>query len=166
MSSILTHLWFGNNQAAQAAKFYAQHIPNSSVTKVVPAPEGVPVAEGSDFIVEFTVAGLPVIGLNAGPEFNLDEAFSFYLSVDTQDEVDRYWELLTADGGAPGPCGWCKDKFGVSWQVIPQRLEELSGDYSTDANKRAMNAMLQMGKIDIAALEHAHAGEDSPAPRS
>lgn len=160
MTSVRPHLWFANNQAAQAAAFYAEHIPDSSVTKVVPAPDGVPVAKGSDFIVEFTVAGLPVIGLNAGPEFSLDEAFSFYLSVDTQDEVDRYWELLTADGGEAGPCGWCKDKFGVSWQVIPTRLEELSGDYTTDANIRAMQAMLQMGKIDIAALERAYAGDD------
>lgn len=160
MTSVRPHLWFGNNQAAQAAAFYAEHIPDSSVTKVVPAPDGVPVAKGSDFIVEFTVAGVPVIGLNAGPEFTLDEAFSFYLSVDSQEEVDRYWELLTADGGEAGPCGWCKDKFGVSWQVIPTRLEELSGDYTTDANKRTMEAMLQMGKIDIAALERAYADED------
>ena len=161
MITVRPHLWFGNNQAAQAAKFYAEHIPNSSVTKVITAPEGVPGAkEGSDFIVEFTVAGLPVTGLNAGPEFKLDEAFSFYLSVETQEEVDRYWDLLTADGGEPGPCGWCKDKFGVSWQVIPTRLDELCGDFSTDANKRAMNAMLQMGKIDVAALEKAYAGEE------
>lgn len=161
MTSVRPHLWFGNNQAAHAARFYAQHIPNSSVTRVLTAPDGVPGATaGSDFIVEFTVAGIPVIGLNAGPEFTLDEAFSFYLSVDTQEEVDRYWEVLTADGGEPGPCGWCKDKFGVSWQVIPTRLEELCGDYSTDANKRAMNAMLQMGKIDVAALERAYADEE------
>ena len=161
MISVRPHLWFGNNKAAEAARFYAEHIPDSSVTSVLVAPEGVPGAiEGSEFIVEFTVAGLEVVGLNAGPEFNLDEAFSFYLSVDTQDEVDRYWDVLTADGGEPGPCGWLKDKFGVSWQVIPKRLEELSGDYSTDANKRAMNAMLQMGKIDIAALEKAYAGND------
>ena len=161
MTSVRPHLWFGNNQAAEAAAFYAEHIPNSSVTKVMTAPEGVPgVAEGSDFVVEFTVGGLPVIGLNAGAEFKLDEAFSFYLSVETQDEVDRYWALLTADGGEAGPCGWCKDKFGVSWQVIPERLEELSGDYSTAANKRAMNAMLKMGKIDFAALELAHAGHE------
>jgi predicted 3-demethylubiquinone-9 3-methyltransferase (glyoxalase superfamily) len=151
------HLWFGNNQAANAARFYADNIPNSSVDSVTTAPEGVPGAEeGAEFIAEFTVAGLPVIGLNAGPEFTLDEAFSFYLSVDTQDEVDRYWSVLTADGGQPGPCGWCKDKFGVSWQIIPKRLEELSGDYTTAANKRAMNAMLQMGKIDIAGLETAY----------
>lgn len=161
MTSVRAHLWFGNNQAAEAANFYAQHIPNSSVHKVITAPEGVPgVTEGSEFIVEFTVAGLPVTGLNAGPEFKLNEAFSFYLLVETQEEVDRYWEVLTAEGGEAGPCGWCKDKFGVSWQVIPRRLEELSGDYSTDANKRAMNAMLQMGKIDIAALEQAYAGEE------
>ena len=160
MPSVRPHLWFSNNQAVEAARFYAQHIPDSSVTNVVRAPGGLPgVTEGSEFIVEFTVAGLPVVALNAGPEFTLDEAFSFYLSVDNQAEVDRYWELLTADGGEPGPCGWCKDKFGVSWQVVPRRLEELCGDYSTDANKRAMNAMLQMGKIDIAALERAYAGD-------
>lgn len=97
-----------------------------------------------------------MIGLNAGPEFVLDEALSFYLLLDTQEEVDRYWGLLTADGGTPGPCGWCKDKFGVSGQVIPKRLEELCGDYSTDARKRAIETMVQMGKIDIAALEQAY----------
>ena len=161
MTGVRSHLWFGNNQALEAARFYAEHIPNSTVTKAITAPEGVPmVEEGSEFIVEFTVGGTDVIGLNAGPEFSLNEAFSFYLLVDTQDEVDHYWDVLTADGGEPGPCGWCKDKFGVSWQVIPKRLEELSGDYTTDANLRAMNAMLKMGKIDIAALEKAYAGED------
>ena len=160
MANVRAHLWFGNNKAAEAAAFYAEHIPDSSVTRVVPAPGGVGgLDEGADFIVEFVVGGLPVIGLNAGPEFSLDEAFSFYLRVDTQDEVDRYWEVLTADGGEPGPCGWCKDRFGVSWQVVPTRLEELCGDYTTDANKRAMNAMLRMHKIDIAAIEQAYAGE-------
>ena len=166
MASIRPHLWFGNDQAAEAARFYAEHIPDSRVTNVLTAPEGVPGATaGSEFIVEFTVAGLDVIGLNAGPEFTLDESFSFYLLVDTQEEVDRYWDVLTADGGSVGPCGWCKDRFGVSWQVIPRQLEELCGDYSTDANKRAMDAMLQMHKIDIAALEQAHAdGQPATAP--
>lgn len=159
MPSLRPHLWFADNQAAEAARFYAEHIPDSSVTSVLTAPEGVPgAAAGSEFIMEFTVCGLPVIGLNAGPTFRLDEAFSFYLLVDTQEEVDRYWDLLTADGGTPGPCGWCKDRFGVSWQVIPKQLEELCGDYSTEANRRAMDAMLQMTKIDIAILERAHAG--------
>lgn len=159
MTSVRPHLWFSNNQAVEAARFYAEHIPESSISNVITAPEGLPgVPEGAEFIVEFTVAGLPVVALNAGQEFTLDEAFSFYLSVETQDEVDHYWALLTADGGEPGPCGWCKDRFGVSWQVVPRRLEELCGNYSTDANKRAMKAMLAMGKIDVAALEAAYAG--------
>jgi predicted 3-demethylubiquinone-9 3-methyltransferase (glyoxalase superfamily) len=160
MTSVRPHLWFGNDRAAEAAAFYAEHIPDSEVTRVIPAPDGIPGAEeGADFIVEFTVGGLPVVALNAGPTFTLDEAFSFYLLVDTQDEVDHYWDLLTSDGGAPSACGWCKDRFGVSWQVIPRQLEELSGDYTTDANKRVVQAMLAMGKIDIATLEAAHAGE-------
>ncbi|MFC6148487.1 MULTISPECIES: VOC family protein [Mumia] len=154
-----THLWFGNNQAAEAAQFYAENIPGSEVRRVVPAPGGVGgVEEGEPFVVEFVVAGHEVTGLNAGPDFTLDEAFSFYLLVDGQDEVDHYWDLLTADGGQPAPCGWCKDKFGVSWQVIPRQLEELSGDYSTAANRRVMEAMLQMGKIDVAALQAAYDG--------
>ncbi|MFC8600152.1 VOC family protein [Isoptericola sp. NPDC057191] len=160
MVTARTHLWFGNNRAHEAASFYAEHIPGSSVESVLTSPEGVPGAEaGEPFIVEFTVAGLPVTGLNAGPEFRLNEAFSIYLQVDGQDEVDRYWEILTSDGGEPGPCGWCKDRFGVSWQVIPKRLEELSGDYTTEAHLRVMNAMLKMGKIDVAALEAASRGE-------
>ncbi len=161
MPTIRTHLWFGNDQAAEAARFYAEHIPDSSVDRVLHAPAGIPgAAEGSEFIVEFTVLGMPVIGLNAGPHFTLDEAFSFYLLVDGQEEVDHYWDLLTADGGAESACGWCKDKFGVSWQVIPRQLEELCGEYATEANMRATEAMLQMGKIDVAALEAAHAGAE------
>lgn len=163
MAHVRTHLWFGNDQAAEAARFYAEHVPNSSVERVLTAPEGGPGTPGEPLVVEFTVGGLPVTGLNAGPEFHLDEAFSFYLLVDTQDEVDHYWEVLTADGGEPGPCGWCKDRFGVSWQVIPKRLEELCGDYTTEANLRALRAMLTMGKIDIAGLEAAYAGETTGA---
>ena len=159
MVTVRTHLWFGGNQAAEAARYYAEHIPGSSVDRVVLAPEGGPGTPGEPFVVEFTVAGQPVTGLNAGPMFHLDEAFSFYLSVDTQEEVDHYWGVLTAGGGEPGACGWCKDRFGVSWQVIPRRLEELSGDYTTEANNRALQAMLKMGKIDIAAIEAAYAGE-------
>lgn len=162
MVSVRPHLWFGNDQAAEAAQFYADNIPGSSVDSTLNAPEGVPeinIPPGEPFIVEFTVAGMPVIGLNAGPTFSLDEAFSFYLRVDSQEEVDHFWSLLTADGGEPGPCGWCKDRFGVSWQVIPTRLEELCGDYTTEANRRAMNAMLKMQKIDIPTLEAAYRGE-------
>lgn len=156
MASVRSHLWFGNDRAVEAAHFYAEHIPGSEVRRVTVArtdPDH-QVAE----VVEFTVAGHEVIGLNAGPDLELDEAFSFYLSVEGQDEVDHYWDLLTADGGQPGPCGWCKDKFGVSWQVIPRELEELSGDYSTPAQHRVCQAMLAMGKIDVAALQVAHDG--------
>lgn len=159
MTSVRPHLWFGNNKAAEAAAFYAEHIPDSSVTSVSPAPAGMPdIEEGAPFVVEFTVGGLPVVGLNAGPMFQLDEAFSLYLEVEGQEEVDHYWDLLTSDGGEPGQCGWCKDRFGVSWQVIPTRLIEVLGDYSSEANGRALQAMLQMQKIDIAALDAAHAG--------
>lgn len=156
MPSARTHLWFGNDKAVEAANFYAEHIPDSVVGRVLMArsDSGDRIAE----IVEFTVAGHEVIGLNAGPEFHLDEAFSFYLRVEGQDEVDRYWEILTADGGEPGPCGWCKDKYGVSWQVIPRELEDLCGDYSTEANQRAVQAMLKMGKIDVAELQAAYDG--------
>jgi len=156
MPSVRTHLWFGNDKAAEAAQFYADHIPGSSVDRVVTARTG-PDDRVAD-VVEFTVAGHPVVGLNAGPHFHLDEAFSFYLSVEGQEEVDRYWEILTADGGEPGACGWCKDKYGVSWQVIPRELEDLSGDYSTEGNRRVCAAMLKMGKIDVAALQAAHDG--------
>ena len=156
MVSVRSHLWFGNDQAEEAARFYAEHIPGSSVDKVFTAPDGGPGNPGEPFVVEFTVAGHPVIGLNAGPEFHLNEAFCFYLRVDGQDEVDHYWDVLIA-GGEAGPCAWCKDRFGVSWQVIPGRLEELCGDYTTEANKRALQAMLKMGKIDIAGIEEAYA---------
>jgi predicted 3-demethylubiquinone-9 3-methyltransferase (glyoxalase superfamily) len=163
MATVRSFLWFGNNQAEEAAQYYAKHIPGSSVDRVVAAPEGGPGTPGETLVVEFTVAGQPVTGLNAGPMFHLNEAFSFYLLVDTQDEVDHYWDVLTADGGEPGACGWCKDRFGVSWQVVPKRLEELSGDYTTEANNRALQAMLKMGKIDIAAIEAAYAGEGAGA---
>jgi len=156
MPTARTHLWFGNDKAAEAAQFYAENIPDSSVDKVFTARTG-PDSRVAE-VVEFTVAGHPVVGLSAGPEFHLNEAFSFYLSVAGQDEVDHYWDLLTADGGEPGACGWCKDKYGVSWQVIPRELEELSGDYSTEANQRVCQAMLAMGKIDVAALQAAYDG--------
>jgi predicted 3-demethylubiquinone-9 3-methyltransferase (glyoxalase superfamily) len=156
MPSVRTHLWFGNDKAVEAAEFYADQIPNSSVTRVFTARTAPDHAVAE--VVEFTVAGHEVIGLNAGPELHLDEAFSFYLRVDGQDEVDHYWEVLTADGGEPGPCGWCKDRYGVSWQVIPRELEELSGDYTTEANQRVCQAMLTMGKIDVAGLQAAYDG--------
>lgn len=156
MTSVRTHLWFGNDKAVEAAHFYAEHIPNSTVGPVLTARTGPDSAVAS--FVEFTVNGHEVIGLNAGPDFHLNEAFSFYLRVEGQEEVDHYWDLLTADGGEAGPCGWLKDRFGVSWQVIPRELEELSGDYSTEANQRVCQAMLKMHKIDVAELQAAYDG--------
>lgn len=157
MPQVLTHLWFADDNAVEAARFYAEHIPDSTVHRVTTARTA-PDSRVAD-VVEFRLAGHEVIGLNAGPELRLDQAFSFYLRVQGQEEVDHYWQLLTSDGGEPGPCGWCTDKFGVSWQVIPRELEELSGDYSTEANYRVCQAMLQMGKIDVAALQAAYEGE-------
>lgn len=156
MPEVLTHLWFGNDKAIEAAEFYAEHIPDSKVHRVITARTA-PDDRVAD-VVEFRLAGHEVIGLNAGPELFLNQAFSFYLRVDGQEEVDHYWELLTADGGEPGPCGWCTDRYGVSWQVIPRQLEELSGDYSTEAHYRVCQAMLKMGKIDVAALQAAYEG--------
>ena len=156
MASVRTHLWFGNDKAVEAANFYAEHIPDSTVHRVITAR--IDLESSVAEVVEFTVAGHEVIGLNAGPEFHLNEAFSFYLRVDGQEEVDRYWSILTADGGEAGPCGWCKDKYGVSWQVIPRELEELSGDYTTEANQRVCQAMLKMGRIDVAELQAAYDG--------
>ncbi|RPF22705.1 VOC family protein [Myceligenerans xiligouense] len=167
MTTVRSHLWFGNNRAHEAAEYYAEHIPGSSVDRVVTAPEGVPGVEpGTPFIVEFTVGGQKYTGLNAGPEVHLDEAFSFFVEVDTQEEVDSLWDVLTRDGGETGPCGWCKDRFGVSWQVLPKQLDELCGDFTTEANLRTMNAMLKMGKIEIAGLEAAYAGEEAATPAS
>ncbi len=157
MTSVRTHLWFGNDKAVEAAHFYAEHIP-----RLHRHPRGhrphLPPTTASPTSSSSSSPATPVIGLNAGPVFHLNEAFSFYLSVEGQEEVDHYWDLLTADGGEPGACGWCKDKYGVSWQLIPRELEELSGDYSTEANFRVAQAMLKMGKIDVAEIQAAYDG--------
>lgn len=157
MGIVSPHLWF-DSQALEAAEFYVSLIPNSAITSVRRAPSGVPgVEEGVPFIVEFTLDGLPVIGLNAGPVFTLDEAFSFVIACDTQEDVDRYWDALIADGGEASQCGWCKDRFGLSWQVVPTVLDSLVSS-DGEAGARAMAAMLGMQKLDIAALQAAYDG--------
>ena len=158
MATVRSHLWFGNDQAEEAARFYAKHIPGSSVDRVLIAPEGGPGTPGAPFVVEFTVAGHPVTGLNAGPDFQLTEAFSFYLLVDGQDEVDHYWDVLTADGGEPGQCGWLKDKYGLSWQIVPTVLLKMMQDKDPAKARRVTEAMMQMGKLDIAGLQRAYDG--------
>ena len=108
--------------------------------------------------VDFTLAGQQLQGLNGGPEFKFTEAVSFVIDCDDQAEVDRLWDALTASGGEPGPCGWLKDRFGLSWQIVPRRLDELLNDPNPERARRAMEAMLKMGKIEVAALEHAADG--------
>ena len=122
MVAVRAHLWFHDN-GYDAARFYEEVIPDTRITRVVAAPPDVPGSpEGSPFVVELDLAGVPFTFLSAGDSLTLDDAFSVFLSVDGQDEVDHYWEVLTADGGRPGPCGWLRDRFGVSWQVVPRRL--------------------------------------------
>ena len=163
MGVVRPHLWF-HAGAEEAAAFYASVIPNSSVTKVAPAPAGVPdVEEGAPFIVDFVLDGMPVTALNAGPHLTLDEAFSMDLSCDGQEEVDHYGAALTADGGRPGQCGWLTDRFGLSWQVIPRQLDELMSAPDGEGVARAMAVMLTMTKIDVTALQAAYDGREDRA---
>jgi predicted 3-demethylubiquinone-9 3-methyltransferase (glyoxalase superfamily) len=156
--SITPCLWF-DGQAEEAAKFYTSLFPNSRVDKVVPAASDNPSTRtGETLTVEFTLAGTKFIGLNGGPDFTFNEATSFYIDCDDQAEVDRYWDALTQGGGEPGVCGWLKDRFGVSWQVIPRQLNEMLESSDRPAAGRAMEAMLRMTKIDVEVLRRAYEG--------
>ena len=157
--TIATCLWFNKN-AEEAAKFYAATFPNSRITAVHKSPSDYPSGKTGDVLtVEFTVLGQPFVGLNGGPEFTFDEAVSFQVFTDTQEETDRYWNAIVAGGGQESVCGWCKDKFGLSWQIVPRALMEAMNDPDNAAAKRAMDAMMTMKKIDIATIEAARAGE-------
>jgi len=157
--TIATCLWFNKN-AEEAAKFYAATFPNSRITAVHKSPSDYPSGKTGDVLtVEFTVLGQPFVGLNGGPEFAFDEAVSFQVFTDTQEETDRYWNAIVAGGGQESVCGWCKDKFGLSWQIVPRALMEAMNDPDNAAAKRAMDAMMTMKKIDIATIEAARAGE-------
>ena len=148
-------LWFDGN-AEEAAGFYVTLLPDSRVDQVWRSPAETPSGPvGMVLTVDFTLAGQRVQGLNGGPEFKFNEATSFVIDCDDQAEVDRLWEALTASGGEPGPCGWVKDRFGLSWQIVPRRLDELLDDPDPGRARRAMEAMLQMGKIEVAELERA-----------
>ncbi|WP_456824857.1 VOC family protein [Cellulomonas sp. P5_E12] len=161
MGVVRPHLWF-DRQAAEAARFYAEVIPNTTIHSVVTAPPGTPgVAEGAEFIVELSIDGMRATFLNAGPAFVLDEAFSFVLDCQDQAEVDHYWDTLISDGGRPSQCGWLVDKFGVSWQVVPVQLDDIMSRPDAEGVARAMAAMLTMGKLDVAGLEAAYRGESS-----
>jgi predicted 3-demethylubiquinone-9 3-methyltransferase (glyoxalase superfamily) len=155
MAKVFPCLWFDGN-AEEAAGFYVTLLPDSRVGRVWRSPAETPSGPpGMVLTVDFTLAGEQFQGLNGGPDFRFNEAVSFAIECDDQAEVDRLWEALTASGGEPGPCGWLKDRFGLSWQIVPRRLNELLDDPDPGRARRAMEAMLKMGKIDVAGLEHA-----------
>jgi predicted 3-demethylubiquinone-9 3-methyltransferase (glyoxalase superfamily) len=157
---IATCLWFDNGQAYQAAEFYAAIFPDSHVVARHRSPSDYPAGKQDDeLIVEFTVLGMPFLGLNGGPQFKFNEAVSFQVYTDSQEETDRYWNAIVGNGGQESECGWCKDKFGLSWQITPRALMNAVTDPDKAAAKRAMEAMMGMRKIDIAAIERARAGK-------
>ncbi|NUR06828.1 MAG: VOC family protein [Nocardioidaceae bacterium] len=155
MTKLFPCLWF-DGDAEEAADFYVTLLPDSHVDKRWRAPTDTPSGPQDMLLtVDFTLAGQKFQGLNGGPDFRFNEAVSFVIDCEDQAEVDRLWEALTANGGQPGPCGWLKDRFGLSWQITPRRLDELINDPDPERARRAFEAMLKMGKIDIAELERA-----------
>ena len=150
-------LWY-NSDAEAAARFYAATFPKSSVGAVQRAPGDYPDGKQGDVLtVEFTVVGIPCIGLNGGPQFPQTEAFSFQIATEDQAETDRYWNAIVGNGGAESMCGWCKDKWGLNWQITPRVLTEAMATGGAEA-KRAFEAMMKMKKIDVAAIEAARRG--------
>lgn len=149
MQKITPFLWY-DNQAEQAANFYVSLFPNSKVNSVSRGPDG------NAFMVTFELDGQDFMALNGGPHYKLTEAFSLFVSVETQEQVDTLWNQLTADGGEESMCGWLKDKYGLSWQIIPTALMELMSDPNPAKANAVTQAMLKMQKIDIAALRRAH----------
>ena len=151
-------VWY-NGGAEAAARFYAETFPDSSVTAVHRAPGDFPSGKQGDVLtVEFTVMGIPCLGLNGGPEFTQSEAFSFQVATDDQAETDRYWNAIVSNGGQESACGWCKDKWGLNWQITPIALIEAITDADPAVAQRAFAAMMTMCKIDIAAIEAARRG--------
>jgi len=151
-------LWY-NGDAEEAANFYAKTFPDSSVDAVHRAPGDYPAGhEGDVLTVQFTVLGIPCLGLNGGPTFPHTNAFSFQVATDDQEETDRYWNAIVSNGGEESECGWCKDKWGLSWQITPVTLTEAFTSPERAEAKRAFNAMMEMKKIDIAKIDAARRG--------
>ena len=147
-------LWFDKN-GEEAARFYADTFPDTRIDTVMRSPGDYPSGKKGDVLtVEMTILGMPFLLLNGGPEFKFDEAVSFQVATDDQAETDRYWNAITTNGGEESMCGWCKDRFGLSWQITPRRLTDLMSQGGETA-KRAFEAMMEMRKIDIAALDRA-----------
>src|SRR5947207_10471053 len=155
-------LWY-EGTAMDAARFYAETFPDSAVGAVMRAPGDYPDGKQGDVLmVEFTVLGIPCVGLNGGPEFRHSEAFSFQIATDNQEETDRYWNTIVGNGGKESQCGWCKDRWGLSWQITPRTLTEALAAGGGEA-KRAFEAMMPMKKIDVATIEAAREGVTTSA---
>ncbi|MBF5089404.1 VOC family protein [Novosphingobium sp. NBM11] len=151
-------LWY-DKEAEAAARFYAETFPDSRVTAVHRAPTDYPAGKAGDVLtVEFTVLGIPCMGLNGGPNVTHSWAFSFQVATETQEETDRYWNAIVGNGGAESACGWCSDRWGLSWQITPRQLTEALANPDAGVRERAFQAMMTMGKIDIAAIEAAVRG--------
>lgn len=151
-------LWY-DGSALEAAEFYARTFPDSAVGRVFRAPADFPSGRAGDVLtVQFTVIGIPCLGLNGGPAFRPSEAFSFQVATDTQEETDRLWNAIVGHGGQESACGWCKDRWGLSWQITPRVLTEGIADPDPAVAKRVFEAMMTMGKIDIARIEAARRG--------
>jgi predicted 3-demethylubiquinone-9 3-methyltransferase (glyoxalase superfamily) len=155
MQKITPFLWF-DTEGEEAARFYTSVFPNSEIGEIARYGPGGPRPEGTVMTVSFELDGLKFVALNGGPDFRFTEAVSFLVNCDTQDEVDSYWSTLS-EGGEEGPCGWLKDKFGLSWQIVPKRLPELLADPDRERAQRVMAAMMKMGKIEVDELERAAA---------
>jgi predicted 3-demethylubiquinone-9 3-methyltransferase (glyoxalase superfamily) len=161
VQGITPFLWF-DKQAEEAANFYVSLFPNSKVLDVTRHGEAGPGEPGTVMTIDFELDGRPFVALNGGPEFKFTEAISFLINCESQEEIDELWEKLS-EGGEKGPCGWLKDKYGVSWQVVPTLLDQMIRDPDAEKSQRVIRAMMEMGKIEIELLERAYEGREEPA---